>query len=228
MIDLAFSILAADFTHLAEEIAAAERGGGSVCHVDVMDGHFVPNITFGPPVVTAIRKVTDIPLDVHLMIEDPDRFIADFAKAGANWLLVHQEVCRHLHRTLTSIREHGMEPAVVINPATPVETLIEVLPLVHHVLVMTVNPGFGGQSFIPRCVAKIEHLASLRAEMNLNFRIEVDGGIANNTVEQVVRAGADLLVAGSAIFAGAGQQEQTETNAREFLRRARAATEVLV
>ncbi len=192
-----------------------------------MDGHFVPNITFGPPVVAAVRRVTKLPLDVHLMIEDPDRFIADFAKAGADWLLVHQEVCRHLHRTLTSIREHGMQPAVVINPATPVETLIEVLPLVHHVLVMTVNPGFGGQSFIPRCLAKVEHLSSLRTELGLNFRIEVDGGIANETVADAVRAGADLLVAGSAIFAGPGKPETTVGNAREFLRRARAATEVM-
>ena len=228
MIDLAYSILAADFTHLADEIATAERGGGTVCHVDVMDGHFVPNITFGPPVVAAVRKVTEAPLDVHLMIEDPDRYIADFAKAGASWLLVHQEVCRHLHRTLTSIREHGMEPAVVINPATPVETIIEVLPLVHHVLVMTVNPGFGGQSFIPRCVAKVEHLASLRAEMNLNFRIEVDGGIADTTVAEVVRAGADLLVAGSAIFAGSGRPTTTEANARLFLEKARSATAMIV
>ncbi|WP_419804160.1 ribulose-phosphate 3-epimerase [Terriglobus sp.] len=214
MIDLAFSILAADFTRLGEEIATAERGGGSVVHVDVMDGHFVPNITFGPPVVAAVRKTTRLPLDCHLMIEDPDRFIPDFAKAGADWILVHQEVCRHLHRTLTSIREHGMQPAVVLNPATPVETLIEVLPLVHHVLVMTVNPGFGGQSFIPRCVEKVRHLASLRSEFGLNYRIEVDGGIANNTVATVVEAGADLLVAGSAIF----QPGKTEANAREFLR----------
>ena len=227
MIDLAFSILAADFTHLADEIATAERGGGTVCHVDVMDGHFVPNITFGPPVVAAVRRCTKLPLDVHLMIEDPDRYIADFAKAGANWLIVHQEVCRHLHRTLTSIREHGMEPAVVINPATPVETLIEVLPLVHHVLVMTVNPGFGGQSFIPRCVDKVRHLDSLRAEMGLGFRIEVDGGVANDTVAQVVRAGADLLVAGSAIFAGAGQSQRTEANAVEFLRLARGSSELI-
>ena len=153
------------------------------------------------------------------MIEDPDRYIADFAKAGADWILVHQEVCRHLHRTLTSIREHGMQPAVVINPATPVETLIEVLPLVHHVLVMTVNPGFGGQSFIPRCVEKVRHLASLRSELGLNYRIEVDGGIANETVAAVVEAGADLLVAGSAIF----QPGRTEANAREFLRIAKDA-----
>ena len=221
--DLAFSILASDFTHLADEIAAAERGGGTVVHVDVMDGHFVPNITFGPPVVEAVRRVTSLPLDCHLMIEDPDRYIPDFAKAGADWIIVHQEVCRHLHRTLTSIREHGMQPAVVINPATPVETIVEVLPIVHHVLVMTVNPGFGGQSFIQRCVEKVRHLASLRHEMGLNFRIEVDGGVGHDTVAEVVRAGADLLVAGSAIFAGPGKAEQTTDNAREFLRLAHAA-----
>lgn len=221
MIDLAFSILAADFTRLGEEIATAERGGGTVVHVDVMDGHFVPNITFGPPVVAAVRKATKLPLDCHLMIEDPDRFISDFAKAGADWIIVHQEVCRHLHRTLTNIREHGMQPAVVINPATPVETLIEVLPIVHHVLVMTVNPGFGGQSFIPRCVEKVRHLAALRSEMGLNFRIEVDGGVANDTVAEVVQAGADLLVAGSAIF----KPGKTETNTQEFLRLARHAAE---
>ncbi len=217
VIDLAFSILAADFTQLGEEIRTAERGGGTVVHVDVMDGHFVPNITFGPPVVEAVRRVTSLPLDCHLMIDDPDRYIADFAKAGANWLMVHQEVCRHLHRTLTGIREHGMEPAVAINPATPVETLHEVLGLVHHVLVMTVNPGFGGQSFIPKCVEKVRHLASLRKELGLNFRIEVDGGIAPSTLDTVVEAGADLLVAGSAIF----QPGKTEENAREFVRLAR-------
>lgn len=223
VIDLAFSILAADFTRLGEEIRTAERGGGTAVHVDVMDGHFVPNITFGPPVVAAVRKTTDLPLDCHLMIEDPDRFIPDFAKAGADWILVHQEVCRHLHRTLTSIREHGMEPAVVINPATPVETLEEVLGLVHHVLVMTVNPGFGGQSFIPKCVEKVRHLASLRKELGLNFRIEVDGGVGLDTVAEVVRAGADLLVAGSAIFDANGESGKTEENAREFLRLARAS-----
>ena len=222
MIDLAFSILAADFTRLGEEIAIAERGGGSVVHVDVMDGHFVPNITFGPPVVAAVRKTTRLPLDCHLMIEDPDRYIADFSKAGADWILVHQEVCRHLHRTLTSIREHGMQPAVAINPATPVETLIEVLPLVHHVLVMTVNPGFGGQSFIPRCVEKVRHLAALRSELGLKYRIEVDGGISKDTVTSVVEAGADLLVAGSAIF----QPGKTEKNAREFLEVAQGAPSV--
>ena len=220
MIELAFSILAADFGHLADEIARAERGGGTVCHIDVMDGHFVPNITFGPPVVAAVRKLTEIPLDCHLMIEDPDRYIAEFAQAGANWVSVQQEACRHLHRTLTLIRDHGMEPGVVINPATPVETITEVLPLVHHVLVMTVNPGFGGQSFIPRCVEKVAHLAEMRHAMGLNFRIEVDGGVAHDTVARVVQAGAELLVAGSAIFADGN----AEANAVEFLRVARAAT----
>ena len=222
MIELAFSILAADFAHLADEIAAGTEGGGTIVHVDVMDGHFVPNITFGPPVVKAIRPLTKLPLDCHLMIENPDAFIADFAKAGADILCVHQEVCRHLHRTLQQIQEHGMAPAVVINPATPVETLIEVLPMLHHVLVMSVNPGFGGQRFLPLALDKIAHLAELREEMGLNFRIEVDGGVANDTVASVVEAGADMLVAGSAIFAP-GDRARSVANAQEFLRLARAA-----
>ena len=219
MIDLAFSILAADFTQLGEQIQTAERGGGTAVHIDVMDGHFVPNITFGPPVVEAVRKVTKLPLDCHLMIEDPDRYLTDFAKAGADWIIVHQEVCPHLHRTLTAIRDLGMQPAVAINPATPVATVEEVLGLVHHVLVMTVNPGFGGQSFISRCVEKVRHLAQLRKEQNLNFRIEVDGGIAPATLDSVISAGADLLVAGSAIF----QPGKTEENARNFVRLAHQA-----
>ncbi len=222
MIELAFSILASDFAHLADNIAAAERGGGTIVHVDVMDGHFVPNITFGPPMVKAIRPITKLPLDCHLMIENPDIFIEDFAKAGADILCVHQEVCRHLHRTLQLIGEHGMQPAVVINPATPVETLIEVLPMVHHVLVMSVNPGFGGQKFLPLALDKIAHLVELREEMGLNFRIEVDGGVAHDTVARVVEAGADMLVAGSAVFVP-GDLAQTERNAREFLEVARAA-----
>ena len=222
MIELAFSILASDFAHLADEVAAAERGGGTIVHVDVMDGHFVPNITFGPPMVKALRPITKLPLDCHLMIENPDAFVEDFAKAGADILCVHQEVCRHLHRTLQLIEQHGMKPAVVINPATPVETLIEVLPMVHHVLVMSVNPGFGGQKFLPLALDKIEHLVELREEMGLNFRIEVDGGVAHDTVASVVEAGADMLVAGSAVFAP-GDQAQTERNAREFLALARAA-----
>jgi ribulose-phosphate 3-epimerase len=219
MIELAFSILAADFAHLADEIGRATAGGGTIVHVDVMDGHFVPNITFGPPVVKAIRPVTDLPLDCHLMIENPDEYIAAFAEAGADMVTVHVEVCRHLNRTLQLIAGHGMKPGVVLNPATPVEMLSEVLPMVHHVLVMSVNPGFGGQKFLPRSVERIAHLRRLRHELGLNYRIEVDGGIAHDTVASVVEAGADMLVAGSAIF----QKGKTEENAREFLQIARAA-----
>ncbi len=225
MIELAFSILASDFAHLADEIAAAERGGGTIVHVDVMDGHFVPNITFGPPMVKAIRPVTKLPLDCHLMIENPDEFIQAFAEAGADMISVHQEACRHLHRTLQLIEQHRVKPGVVINPATPVEMLIEVLPMVHHVLIMSVNPGFGGQKFLPLALDKIAHLADLREAMGLNFRIEVDGGIAHDTVAQAVEAGADMLVAGSAIFSP-GNFARTEENAREFLALARAASTV--
>jgi ribulose-phosphate 3-epimerase len=221
VIELAFSILASDFAHLADEVAAAERGGGTIVHVDVMDGHFVPNITFGPPMVKALRPITKLPLDCHLMIENPDAFIADFAAAGADMISVHQEVCRHLHRTLQVIEQHGMKPAVVINPATPVDSLIEVLPMLHHVLVMSVNPGFGGQQFLPLALDKIAYLVELREEMGLNFRIEVDGGVAHDTVARVVQAGADMLVAGSAVFGPS--LERTEQNARELLAAARAA-----
>ena len=219
MVELAFSILASDFAHLADEVAAAERGGGTFVHVDVMDGHFVPNITFGPPMVKALHRVTKLPLDCHLMIENPDQFVPEFAEAGADLMSVHWEACRHLHRTLQLIEQHGMRPAVVINPATPVEFLIEVLPMVHHVLVMSVNPGFGGQQFLPLALDKIEHLAELRTEMGLNYRIEVDGGVAHDTVARVVEAGADMLVAGSAVFSAG----KTEENARELLRLAREA-----
>ncbi len=223
MIELAFSILSADFAHLADEIATATRGGGTIIHVDVMDGHFVPNITFGPPVVKAIRPVTKLPLDCHLMIEDPDKFIPAFAEAGADMVSVHVEACRHLNRTLQLIADHGMAAGVVLNPATPVEMVAEVLPMVHHVLVMSVNPGFGGQKFLPRAVDRIAHLARLRSELGWNYRIEVDGGISRETVGSVVRAGADMLVAGSAIF----QSGKTEANAVEFLRLARSAGERL-
>jgi len=219
VIELAFSILAADFAHLADEIAVAEKGGGTIVHVDVMDGHFVPNITFGPPVVKAIRPVTKLPLDCHLMIENPDEFIPVFAEAGADMVSVQVEACRHLNRTLQLIADHGMKAGVVLNPATPVEMLVEVLPMVHHVLVMSVNPGFGGQKFLPRSVERIARFRELREAMGLNFRIEVDGGIAHDTVASVVEAGADMLVAGSAIFSPG----KTEENARKFLRVARAA-----
>ena len=219
MVELAFSILAADFAHLADEIGRAEKGGGTIVHVDVMDGHFVPNITFGPPVVKAIRPVTKLPLDCHLMIENPDEFVPAFAEAGADMVSVQVEACRHLNRSLQLIADHGMLAGVVLNPATPVEMLLEVLPMVHHVLVMSVNPGFGGQKFLPRSVERIAHLRSLREELGLNYRIEVDGGVAHDTVASVVEAGADMLVAGSAIF----EPGKTEENAREFLRIARAA-----
>lgn len=219
MIELAFSILAADFAHLADEIALATEGGGTIVHVDVMDGHFVPNITFGPPVVQAIRPITKLPLDCHLMIENPDEYIPAFAAAGADYVSVHVEVCRHLNRTLQHITDHGMGAGVVLNPATPVEALREVLPMVHHVLVMSVNPGFGGQKFLPRSIERIAHLRRLKHELGLNYRIEVDGGVAHDTVASVVEAGADMLVAGSAVF----QPGRTVENARELLRLARVA-----
>jgi ribulose-phosphate 3-epimerase len=219
MVQLLPSILSADFARLADEIAAAERGGGTVIHVDIMDGHFVPNITIGPPVVKSLRKATKLPLDCHLMIENPDEFIPAFAEAGANWVSVHYEACRHLHRTLQLIAHHGMEPAVVLNPATRVDLIRDILPMLHHVLIMSVNPGFGGQEFIPFALDKIRRLAQLRQEMGLAFKIEVDGGVAHDTVAQVVQAGAELLVAGNAVF-GAGQAER---DARDLLAAARKA-----
>lgn len=222
VVELAFSILSADFAHLADEIASAERGGGTYVHVDVMDGHFVPNINFGPPTVKAIRPVTKLPLDCHLMIENPDQFIPDFAAAGADILCVQVEACRHLNRTLQLIVDHGMQAAVALNPATPLVMLEEVLDMVHHVLVMSVNPGFGGQKFLPRSVERVALLRQQREARGLNFRIEIDGGIALDTVESVVRAGSDMLVAGSAIFGSHGQGN-AEGNARELLRVARAA-----
>ena len=200
MIELAPSILSADFARLGEQVHAAEEGGAAVLHVDVMDGHFVPNITIGPLVVRSLRKATKLPLDCHLMIEDPDRYIADFAEAGADWISVHQEACVHLHRTLDCIRQHKCRAGVVLNPATPVEMLSEVLDMVDYVLVMSVNPGFGGQKFIPGALAKIKKLVALRAARGQNYRIEVDGGVALDTVQKVVRAGAEILVAGNAVF----------------------------
>jgi ribulose-phosphate 3-epimerase len=220
LIELAPSILSADFARLAEQVLAAAEGAATVLHVDVMDGHFVPNITIGPPVVKSLRKATQLPLDCHLMIENPDRYIADFASAGANWISVHQEACVHLHRTLESIRQHQCRAGVVINPATPVDTLLEVLDMVDFVLVMSVNPGFGGQKFIPDALHKISRLAKLRADRNLGFRIEVDGGVALETVQQIVRAGAEILVAGNAVF-GKGDPK---TNAQALLKAAFDAT----
>src|SRR5215469_13664794 len=185
MIELAPSILSANFARLGAQALAVLEGGATVLHVDVMDGHFVPNITIGPPVVASLRKVSKVPLDCHLMIERPDEFIPAFAEAGANWISVHQEACVHLHRTLQLIESHGCKPAAVINPATPVHMLDEVLDLVHHVLVMSVNPGFGAQKFIPASLNKIKPLAEVRDSLGLSFRIEVDGGVAQDTVGDI-------------------------------------------
>jgi ribulose-phosphate 3-epimerase len=221
LIELAPSILSADFSQLGAQARAAIDGGGTLLHVDIMDGHFVPNITIGPPVVASLRKaIPDVPFDCHLMIERPDDFIPAFAEAGATWISVHQEACVHLDRTLHLIASHGCKPAVVINPATPVHTLDEVLDIVHHVLVMSVNPGFGGQQFIVGSLRKIEALARIRESRRLSFRIEVDGGVDLDTVGDVVRAGAELLVAGNAVFAHGDIRE----NARKLLHAARAAT----
>jgi ribulose-phosphate 3-epimerase len=194
------SILSADFARLAEGVAAAERGGGTVIHVDVMDGHFVPNITLGPPVVKSLRKVTKLPLDCHLMIENPDDFIPAFAEAGANWIGVHYEACVHLHRTIEHIRDHGMEPGVVLNPATRVDFLYDVLPMLHHVLIMSVNPGFGGQEFIPHTYQKIRNLRRMIHDRGLNTLIEIDGGVTLENAGNIVKAGADVLVAGTTVF----------------------------
>ncbi len=199
-IEIAPSILSANFTQLGEEVRAVECGGASVIHVDVMDGHFVPNISIGLPVVESLRKATRLPLDVHLMIERPEEYVEAFAKAGADRILVHQEATVHLDRLLTSIREHGAEAGAVINPATPVVMISEVLDKLDTVLVMSVNPGFGGQKFIPGAFEKIRQLKELRARYNGAFRIEVDGGVGPENVGELVLAGADTLVAGSSVF----------------------------
>jgi ribulose-phosphate 3-epimerase len=197
---IAPSILAADFARLADEIEAVERAGATLLHIDVMDGHFVPNITIGPPVVESIRKVTSLPLDAHLMIEDPGRYVDDFISAGVNWLSVHIEADYHINRTLSRIRERGVRPGVALNPATPVRMLEEVLPDVDHVLLMTVNPGFGGQQFLPSTLGKMRKLREWIASKGFPARIEVDGGIGPGNLAEILAAGAEIIVAGSAIF----------------------------
>jgi len=200
-IKIAPSILSADYARLADGVAQAEAAGADWIHVDVMDGRFVPNITIGPPVVKALRRVTALPLDVHLMIEEPDRLIPAFAEAGANRITVHQEACRHLHRVVEQLRELGIRPGVSLNPATSLVTLDEILPYVDLVLIMTVNPGFGGQRYIPTSTARVAHLASTLRERGLTgVELEVDGGISPETAGDVVAAGATVLVAGAAIF----------------------------
>ncbi len=201
---IAPSILSADFARLGSQVTEAEAAGADLIHVDIMDGHFVPNITFGPLVVRALRPVTRLPLQVHLMIEQPERYIDDFVRAGADAVIVHVETCPHLNRTLEQIREAGAAPQVVLNPATPLMMIEEVLDQVDLVLVMTVNPGFGGQKLIPSALDKVRRLRRLLSERNKPCRIEVDGGINLATVAEVVAAGADVLVMGAAIFEGEG------------------------
>jgi ribulose-phosphate 3-epimerase len=200
MVQIVPSILSADFARLGEEIGRVERGGATMLHLDVMDGHFVPNLTIGPPVVESIRKITRARLDVHLMIEDPDRYAPAFIQAGADQVSVHQEACRHLNRTLRMIQDEGALAGVVLNPATPVAVLDEVLEVADYVLIMSVNPGFGGQQFIPRALDKVRELDRKRRERRLELPIEIDGGITVDNLAEVVRAGCDWIVTGSSVF----------------------------
>jgi ribulose-phosphate 3-epimerase len=201
---MAPSILSADFSYLGEEVKAVEKAGADVIHVDVMDGHFVPNITIGPPVVSSVRRITGLPLDVHLMIADADRYIESFAMAGADWITVHVEACPHLHRTIGRIKEMGKKAGAVLNPATPLVSLDEILGDVDLVMLMSVNPGFGGQSFIRSSINKIKALRKMIDERGLMVGIEVDGGISPETISEVAAAGANIFVAGSAVF---GEQD---------------------
>ncbi|MFK8793534.1 ribulose-phosphate 3-epimerase [Planococcus plakortidis] len=207
MIKIAPSILAADFAKLGQEVQEVEKAGADWIHIDVMDGHFVPNITMGPIVVDALRPLTELPLDVHLMIENPDRYIEDFAKAGADYITVHVEACPHLHRTIQLIRSFGVKPGVVLNPHTPIETIQHVLEDIDLVLFMTVNPGFGGQKFIHSVVPKVAALSQLIKEKGLSVDIQIDGGINEETIVPCAQAGANVFVAGSAIF---GKQDRTQ------------------
>ena len=212
MILLAPSILSANFANLESDIKSVEVAGANVLHVDVMDGRFVPNITIGPCVVESIREITNLPLDVHLMIVEPEKYIKDFAKAGADWISVHWEACTHLHRTVSMIKELGKKAGVVINPATPVSFLEEILPFADFVLIMSVNPGFGGQSFIKTSLEKIKKLRETIEKKGLKIPIEVDGGVKTDNVKEIVDAGANIIVAGSAVFSG-----NIEENVKQFL-----------
>jgi ribulose-phosphate 3-epimerase len=214
---LAPSILSSDFARLAEEVAAAARGGATLVHVDVMDGHFVPNITLGPPIVASLHKATPLPLDVHLMIENADRYLQAFVDAGAAWISLHQEAVPHLERQVAFLRERGVRAGVALNPATPLATLDEILPELDYVLVMSVNPGFGGQKFIPGALDKIRRLRRIIQDRGLKTQIEVDGGVDAGNIRALVEAGAEVLVAGSAVF-GKGDPEAA---ARRLLEAAR-------
>ena len=213
-VDIAPSILSADFSRLGEEIQAVERGGATILHVDVMDGHFVPNLTVGLPVVKSLARATQLPIDAHLMISEPGRYAEQFVEAGAKMVSVHVEADAHLHRTLTSIRKKGAAAGVVINPATPVESLSEALPYADYVLVMSVNPGFGGQQFIETSLGKVRRLRQLIQERGLTTRIEIDGGVDLNNIAAVVSAGAEIIVAGSAVFS-TSDPEAAVRNLRE-------------
>ena len=200
MFEIAPSILSADFTRLGEEIALVKAGGAKMLHVDVMDGHFVPNITIGLPVVRSIKKVTDLTIDTHLMIDEPGRYAVEFVKAGADMVSIHIEADNHLHRTLTAISEAGAKAGIAINPATPLELLTEALPYADFVLLMSVNPGFGGQRFIPTMIDKLRRLHEIITTLGLPVKIEIDGGIDETNIGEIVNAGADMIVAGSAVF----------------------------
>jgi ribulose-phosphate 3-epimerase len=214
---LAPSILSADFARLGEDIAASERGGAGAVHVDVMDGHFVPNITLGPPVVKSIRRATALPLDVHLMIENADRYLDAFVDAGATWISLHVEAVPHLQRSIAHLKGRGVQAGVAINPATPLIALEEILPDLDYVLVMSVNPGFGGQKFLPGSLDKVRRLRARIADRGLRARIEVDGGVDLTNVRALAEAGADILVAGQAVFGGGN----AERDARRLVEAAR-------
>jgi ribulose-phosphate 3-epimerase len=214
---LAPSILSSDYARLGEEVAAAARGGATLVHVDVMDGHFVPNITLGPPIVASLHKATPLPLDVHLMIENADRFLQAFVDAGAAWVSLHQEAVPHLQRQVAFLRERGVRAGVALNPATPLATLDDILPELDYVLVMSVNPGFGGQKFIPAATEKIRRLRRIIQDRGLKAQIEVDGGVDLGNIRSLVEAGAEVLVAGSAVF-GHGDPESA---ARRLIEAAR-------
>lgn len=200
MIQLAPSILSSDFSQLKEAVQLVENGGAHLVHIDVMDGHFVPNLTFGPPVVKSIRKHTKLPFDVHLMMNNPEQYIKDFYEAGADIITVHAEVCIHLHRTVQLIKEYGMKAGIALNPATDFNVLKYILPETDRVLIMSVNPGFGGQRFIPECFNKIKQLSHYIKEQGLQIKIEVDGGVSLSNAEELIKAGTDILVAGSAVY----------------------------
>ena len=222
MVEIVPSILSADFARLAEEIARVQRGGASMLHLDVMDGHFVPNLTIGPPVVASIRGATRLHLDVHLMIENPERYAGEFVRAGANSVSVHYEACRHLDATLDLIREAGALAGIVLNPATPVTVLEDVLEVADYVLLMSVNPGFGGQKLIPYVLEKARKLARMRREKKLALPIEIDGGVHRENLAEVVRAGCDWIVTGSAVFHSA----DPEAAVRDFREMAAQATAI--